>query len=155
MNNKEQYQQIIQDWIVRISANQKSLDNHSVCPYAKSAKKIIVEPTEKIQSANIFPVDYDIKIFVMNQDLSSRELNDICQNLNRQYIDIICLPDHKNANTYINDIPTGNGKLNLILCQSRTKLRSARVRLANTTYYHYWPAEYLREILEFGNDNLD
>ena len=66
---------------------------------------------------------------------------------NAEYEDYIFLDDHRDADTYIKDVKTGNGRYNLILCQSKAKLRRFREMLSKTDYYDYWDKSYLETIL--------
>jgi hypothetical protein len=63
------------------------------------------------------------------------------------YPEMVFLPDHKDRDTFINGVQTNNGKYNLILCQWRDNLESARTKLKNSNYYSFWDQEYLKEIL--------
>ena len=52
--------------------------------------------------------------------------------------------------SYVGEIQSNNGLLNLILAQPKAKLRKFREILGNTKYYDYWDDDYMREIL--GDD---
>jgi hypothetical protein len=75
------------------------------------------------------------------------ELAELANEYNKMYPMMIFLPDHKDKDTFINGVQTNNGKYNLLLCQWRDKLETARTKLKKTTYYTYWSEDYLKEIL--------
>jgi len=75
------------------------------------------------------------------------ELRAIAAEYNKQFPDLVFLPDHKDRYTEINGVQTNNGKHNIILCQWRDNLEQARAKLKNTKYYTFWTEYYLQEIL--------
>ena len=85
--------------------------------------------------------------YIVEDKFSPITLRKWCDQFNAEYEDYIFLDDHRDANTYIKDVKTGNGRYNLILCQSKAKLRRFREMLSKTDYYDYWDKSYLETIL--------
>ena len=138
--------QDIDNWISHLSTKQVLLGGLSVCPFAKNSEYEIV----LTDGSNIDPPpwDFELIIYVLPEDYSQEELMSIAFEYNKIYPDLIFLPDHKDRYTEINGIQSNNSKHNLILCQWRDNLNTARKKLANTSYYGFWDQEYLKEILE-------
>jgi hypothetical protein len=133
------------NWINRLDSPQKSIGNHSICPYAKSSTyKIIETRLDKISDVD---ESVDVIIYKVEDNVTLEQLNNQCKTLNAAYRHLIFLPDHKDKKTYIKEAQTNNGKYNLILCQKREKLEKFRMSLMKTDYYNYWDDEYLKEIL--------
>jgi hypothetical protein len=136
---------MIKDWINRISIPNKELDGMPVCPYAKSAEYTIIETDGT--NINPIPWDLDLIVYKLPDYYSITELFDISAKYNNLYPEMVFLPDHKDKDTFINGVQTNNGKYNLILCQWRDDLETARTKLDSTSYYSFWDSEYLKEIL--------
>lgn len=138
--------QDINNWISHLSTKQVLLGGLSVCPFAKSSEYEIV----LTDGSNIDPPpwDFELIIYVLPEDYSQDELMAIAAEYNKIYSDLVFLPDHKDRYTEINGVQSNNSKHNLILCQWRDNLNTAREKLANTSYYSFWDQEYLKEILE-------
>jgi len=136
----------IKDWINRISKSQELLGGYSVCPYAKNAQYEIVNTNGRNITAPTG--DFELVIYVLPDDYSQIKVEEIAQEYNLLYKELVFLPDPKDRYTEINGVQTNNGKQNLILCQPRAKLTEARERLAKTEYYSYWDENYLQEILD-------
>ena len=92
--------------------------------------------------------DYDVTIYVVEDNISAQFLYDAVDDYNRNYPDYKFIADHRKKKTYIQGIQTSNGKYNLVLCQPREELTEARKKLAKTNYYDYWDKNYLEEVLE-------
>ena len=135
----------ITDWITRISQPIDDLGNMSVCPFAKNADYGLVDT----DGSDIVPPpwDFELIIYKLPNEYTREELNAIAYEYNRMYPSLVFLPDHKDHNTFINNVQTNNGKYNLILCQWRDTLEIARAKLKKTNYYTYWAEDYLKEIL--------
>ena len=132
-------------WIGQLSKIRPELDNFAICPYASKANYNIVE--EKL--CQIVPnPDYDVTIYVVEDDISAQFLYDAVDDYNRNYSDYKFIADHGKTKTYIQGIQTSNGFFNLVLCQPRKELTEARKKLAKTNYYDYWDKDYLEEVLE-------
>ena len=142
--NEKKYNHIIK-WIQELSKNQPELGNFAICPYASKANFAIID--EKL--SQIMPNDeFDVVIYVVEDDIEANFLYDAVDDYNRNYPDYKFIADHGKTKTYIQGIQTSNGKYNLVLCQSRQELTEARKKLAKTTYYDYWDKNYLEEVLE-------
>ena len=132
-------------WIGQLSKIRPELGNFAICPYASKANYNIVE--EKL--CQIVPnPDYDVTIYVVEDDISAQFLYDAVDDYNRNYSDYKFIADHGKTKTYIQGIQTSNGFFNLVLCQPRKELTEARKKLAKTNYYNYWDQNYLEEVLE-------
>ena len=142
--NEKKYNHIIK-WIQELSKNQPELGNFAICPYASKANFVIID--EKL--SQIMPNDdYNVVIYVVEDDIDANFLYDAVDDYNRNYPDYKFIADHGKTKTYIQGIQTSNGKYNLVLCQPRQELSEARKKLAKTTYYDYWDKNYLEEVLE-------
>jgi len=134
----------IHKWIKRISKIRPELGNLATCPFASTATFKIVETTiDDIEPI----VDFDVVIFIVEDNLSLHDINQWVDIYNKVYPKYIFLEDCKTYDTFIGEVQTNNGLYNLILCQSREKLRRARRQLATTEYYDHWKDSYLQEIL--------
>lgn len=136
---------MIKEWIDRITLPNKELDGMPVCPYAKSSLYELIET----DGSNISPPpwDFELIIYKLPDYYSIDELFAIATEYNNMYPEMVFLPDHRDKDTFINGVQTNNGKYNLILCQWRDNLETARTKLANTNYYSFWDSDYLKEIL--------
>ena len=142
---KDKKSRYILHWISQISKIRPELGNFAICPYASKAKFEIVD--EKL--SQIVPRDdFDVIIYVVEDDMSANFLYDAVDDYNRNYPDYTFIADHGKTKTYIQGIQTSNGKYNLVLCQPRSELTEARKKLAKTNYYDYWDENYLKEVLE-------
>ena len=139
---------VIESWIESVTRENASLGGFPVCPYAKHSKYRIVECDAK--EISVFAPgheQYDVVVYIVEDKFSPITLRKWCDQFNAEYEDYIFLDDHRDANTYIKDVKTGNGRYNLILCQSKAKLRRFREMLSKTDYYDYWDKSYLETIL--------
>ena len=142
---KDEKSRYILHWIGQLSKIRPELGNFAICPYASKANYNIVE--EKL--CQIVPnPDYDVTIYVVEDDISAQFLYDAVDDYNRNYSDYKFIADHGKTKTYIQGIQTSNGFFNLVLCQPRKELTEARKKLAKTNYYDYWDKDYLEEVLE-------
>ena len=143
MNDKKN--RYILHWIGQLSKIRPELGNFAICPYASKAKYAIID--EKL--SQIVPNnDFDVIIYVVEDNISAQFLYDAVDDYNRNYPDYKFIADHGKTKTYIQGIQTSNGKYNLVLCQLRKELTEARKKLAKTNYYDYWDKDYLEEVLE-------
>ena len=143
MNDKKS--RYILHWIGQLSKIRPELGNFAICPYASKANYTIVD--EKL--SQIVPNnDFDVIIYVVEDNISAQFLYDAVDDYNRNYPDYKFIADHGKTKTYIQGIQTSNGKYNLVLCQLRGELTEARKKLAKTNYYDYWDKNYLEEVLE-------
>ena len=143
MNDKKS--RYILHWIRQLSKIRPELGNFAICPYASNANYTIVD--EKL--SQIVPNnDFNVIIYVVEDNMSAEFLYDAVDDYNRNYPDYKFIADHGKTKTYIQGIQTSNGKYNLVLCQPRKELTEARKKLAKTNYYDYWDKDYLEEVLE-------
>jgi hypothetical protein len=135
----------IASWVSHLSNPKDELGGYSVCPFAKKASYEIIETDGS--DINPPPWDFELIIYKLPDDYSIQEIIDLASEYNKLMPDFVFLPDPKDRKTEINTIQTNNGKYNLILCQWRDDLQSAREKLSRTKYYSHWNEEYLKEIL--------
>lgn len=135
----------ISNWIEQLSVKHVVLGNFSVCPFARSAEYEIIET----DGSDIAPPPrvFDLIIYVLPDKWTQEELFELSEVYNTMHPKLVFLPDHKDRYTAIKDVQTNNGRYNLILCQWRDELNSAREKLAKTDYYSFWDNDYLKEIL--------
>ena len=142
---KDKKSRYILHWIGQLSKIRPELGNFAICPYASKADYTVVD--EKL--SQIVPNnDFDVTIYVVEENISAQFLYDAVDDYNRNYPDYKFIADHGKTKTYIKGIQTSNGKYNLVLCQLRNELTEARKKLAKTNYYDYWDKDYLEEVLE-------
>ena len=142
---REEKNKYILHWVKQLSKLRPEIGNFSICPYASGANfQIIEEKLYKITPNS----EYDVIIYVVEDDISADFLYDAVDDYNRNYPEYRFIADHGKTKTYIQGIQTGNGKYNLVLCQPREELTEARKKLAKTNYYDYWDKDYLEEVLE-------
>ena len=142
---REEKNKYILHWVKQLSKLRPEIGNFSICPYASGANfQIIEEKLYKITPNS----EYDVIIYVVEDDISADFLYDAVDDYNRNYPEYRFIADHGKTKTYIQGIQTGNGKYNLVLCQPRKELTEARKKLAKTTYYDHWNKNYLEEVLE-------
>ena len=148
---KEKKYNYIYSWIQELSKSRPEIGNFAVCPYASKSNFAIID--EKL--CQIVPnADYDVVIYVVEDNISKNFLYDAVDDYNRNYSDYKFIADHGKTKTYIQGIQTSNGKYNLVLCQPRKELTEARKKLAKTEYYDYWDKNYLEEVLEEDYKNV-
>ena len=141
----ERKSKYILHWIGQLSKIRPELGNFAICPYASNANFVIID--EKL--SQIMPSDeYNVVIYVVEDDIDANFLYDAVDDYNRNYPDYKFIADHGKTKTYIQGIQTSNGKYNLVLCQPREELTEARKKLAKTDYYDHWDKKYLEEVLE-------
>ena len=143
MNDKKS--RYILHWIDQLSKIRPELGNFAICPYASKANFSIID--NKLSQIVPKP-DFDVVIYVVEDNISAQFLYDAVDDYNRNYPEYKFIPDHGKTKTYIQGIQTSNGLYNLILCQPRKELTEARKKLARTDYYNYWDKSYLKEVLE-------
>ena len=137
----------IENWITKISQPRKELAGESLCPFAKKARWDFYLMTEN--KIDIKLCRKEVTIFAMLPNMTQNELEKYVRKLNDLYPKFVFLPDHKNANTKIKGISTGNGKHNLILVQKRKKLESARKVLGKKDYYKNLTESYKRKLFSY------
>ena len=143
MNDKKS--RYILDWIDQLSKIRPELGNFAICPYASKANFSILDS----KLSQIVPKpDFDVVIYVVEDNISAQFLYDAVDDYNRNYPEYKFIPDHGKTKTYIQGMQTSNGLYNLVLCQPRKELTEARKKLARTDYYNYWDESYLKEVLE-------
>jgi hypothetical protein len=141
MTEKEQY---IDGRISKLTSIRLEMGGNEVCPYASSSKLLIQETP--IDSIAPLP-GYDVIVFIVEDFWRLAEINKWVRIYNEKYSYYKFFADTTSSESFIRGIPTDGGKYNLILAQSKAKIRSFRKKLEETGYYHYWNDEYLNEVL--------
>lgn len=139
------FEEDIKGWIDSVSELRPDLGGFAICPFAKKSSYKIIS----CKSTDIVPeFNYDVLIFVVEDHLSLNEILEWVDFYNQKYPNFKFFEDCASYDTFINGIPTNNGKYNLILAQLKAKLKKFREILAKTNYYDYWDNDYLKSILE-------
>ncbi len=134
----------ILEWIQKVSEIRPELGYFPLCPYASASKYKVVE----CLAEDIIPISgYDVVFYVIEDYFDLASVQFWTKFYNNLYSDMIFFEDSPENKTFINGIPTSNGRFNLIIMQDRKKLRLSREKLASTGYYHHWNDELLEEIL--------
>jgi hypothetical protein len=135
----------VAEWLAEIVKPRKQLNGLSICPYAeKSSWEVICD-----QDVDVKLCTQDVTIFVLPRQMSKKKMEQYAQQLKQKHHTYVFLPDHKDANTRIKNIATGNGKHNLMLVQKRKKLDTARRVLEKRSYYDYMDAEYKKKLFDY------
>lgn len=135
---------MLNSWIKHLSSPRPELGGFSICPFAKNSQFEVIETNGDIQ---IPDKEFSLIIFKLPDYYTIEQLDELAKKHNKLYPKLIFLPDHKDRETYISGVKTNNSKYNLLLCQPRADLESARAKLKNTNYYSFWNKDYLDEIL--------
>jgi|TARA_B110000259_G_scaffold175811_1_gene211336 hypothetical protein len=143
MNNIEKN---IAEWIDYLSMPQDKLNGSPVCPFAKKAKyKIIDLADEEVLNPDFSTAE--VILYIVDGSYSFEQVEQLSIKYNKQFPNLVFLPDSKHRHSHINGVQSNNDKYNLILCQERSGLQAARDRLSQTLYYTHWDENYLKEIL--------
>ena len=141
MTDKEAY---IQEWISEVSKKRLELGGFAVCPYASTSKTKIIE----CAIDDIVPESgYDVIVFIVEDFWRPERVRSWVKKYNEKYPYYKFFEDCHKQDNFVGQVKTNNDKFNLILCQSKKKLKKIREKLAETEYYSYWSEEYLKEIL--------
>jgi hypothetical protein len=135
----------INEWIDHISTPRSELGGMSVCPYAKKVKFELIETDGS--DIDPPPWDFELIVYKLPDSYTIEEVDQIAKEYNKLFPNMVFLSDPRDRTTEINHVKTNNGKYNLILCQWRDNLESARTKLKKTDYYTYWSTDYLDKIL--------
>mgnify|MGYP003650485561 FL=1 len=143
MNNIEKN---IAEWIDYLSMPQDKLNGSPVCPFAKKAKyKIIDLADEEVLNPDFSTAE--VILYIVDGSYSFEQVEQLSIKYNKQFPNLVFLPDSKHRHSHINGVQSNNDKYNLILCQERSGLQAARDKLSQTLYYTHWDENYLKEIL--------
>ena len=124
MNDKKS--RYILHWIDQLSKIRPELGNFAICPYASKANFSILDS----KLSQIVPKpDFDVVIYVVEDNISAQFLYDAVDDYNRNYPEYKFIPDHGKTKTYIQGMQTSNGLYNLVVCQPRKELTEARKKL--------------------------
>jgi hypothetical protein len=89
----------------------------------------------------------DVLLYLKEFRMKKKDMYELCDQLNDAHKDYVFLADHWDEETQIKNVRTNNGLYNLILCQKRSKLESARKFLRSKNYYKYWNKKYLKDVM--------
>lgn len=152
-----EFESYMRDWILKdLSYPVALLNNLPKCPYAKQAlleKKILFfsDVTDiNIQLENCISVwnDNYTDVALFNLGLISVEnLELLAVNFNKKHKEFLVLDDHIEVEEKIGDVNFSNGRYNILLCQKRNKVVTARKILLKKGYYINWPKEYYDSVV--------
>ena len=152
-----EFESYMRDWILKdLSYPVALLNNLPKCPYAKQAlleKKILFfsDVTDiNIQLENCISVwnDNYTDVALFNLGLISVEnLELLAVNFNKKHKEFLVLDDHIEVEEKIGDVNFSNGRYNILLCQKRNKVVTARKILLKKGYYMNWPKEYYDSVV--------
>ena len=152
-----EFESYMRDWILKdLSYPVALLNNLPKCPYAKQAlleKKILFfsDVTDiKIQLENCISVwnDNYTDVALFNLGLISVEnLELLAVDFNKKHKEFLVLDDHIEVEEKIGDVNFSNGRYNILLCQKRNKVVTARKILLKKGYYMNWPKEYYDSVV--------
>ena len=141
---------LLQDWFEFIQKPNKSFNNMSPCPFAKSAfqrNKIDVLQYKNLLTVKEYmskPWEKEVAIFVL-LDYGAAYLQWLAMKLGIMYPDFIFLEDHPDLVEDIDGQIMNSGKV-LLLVQERKELEEARKDLLKTKYYDKWTLELKQRI---------
>lgn len=137
-------EQVVKNWIARISTKNDALGGNRICPFARTPNVITVD---KLTVEKFTVLSDQVLVYMENGIRSSYDdLVNLCKELKKKYPGHVFLPDHPHKKSYIQGQETGNGVFPCILVQTAQELQTARAKLENTTYYDYFDPEYLEEL---------
>lgn len=138
---------VVQQWVARISKKNSHLGDNRICPFAKIPRVVEVD---KLSIDNFSNLDDAVTIYMENNIASNyQDIKDLCNQLKEKYPQYVFLPDHPWKINHINGQETGNGVFPCIIVQTKKELSEARAKLEKTDYYTYWDKNYLQEIKSF------
>ena len=151
------FESYMRDWILKdLSYPVALLNNLPKCHYAKQALleiKILFfsDVTNiNIQLENCICVwddNYtDVALFDLGL-ISVEKLESLAVNFNKKYKEFLVLDDHTEVDEKIDDVNFSNGRYNILLCQKRKKVVTARKILLKKGYYMNWPKEYYDSVV--------
>lgn len=140
-------EQIINEWITRISDKKSDLGGHSICPFARQPRIVTVD---KLTVESIVGFDDRLSVYIESTTSSSyQDIELVCRQLKLLNPNHVFLPDHPDRKNYIKNHETGNRVRPCIIIQTKQELDSARAAISKTDYYSYWDESYLAEIRSF------
>jgi len=138
-------EQDISAWIDSISKPRSELSGLAVCPFAKKAKYKIIELSDEEINPDFSTVE--VILYIVDSSYSFEQVEQLSIKYNKQFPNLVFLPDSKHRHSHINGVQSNNDKYNLMLCQERSGLQIGRDKLSKTAYYTHWDENYLKEIL--------
>jgi hypothetical protein len=137
-------------WTQHLSKPQDTLDGLAVCPYAARARYKILDRIRKkirFEKDQTLLETLDVLLYLKEFRMKKKDMYELCDQLNDAHKEYVFLADHWETETKIKDVRTNNGLYNLILCQKRSKLESARKFLRSKNYYDHWSKKYLKDVM--------
>lgn len=141
MSDQETY---IREWISEVSEKRIELCGESV----NSDSDFLIK--ESFIDDIVPESGHDVIIFIVENFWRPHQVKKWIEFYNKKYIYYKFFEDCFDKNEMINSIKTNNSKYNLIVCQSKIKLKKIRDNLPNLNYYPHWDENYLRRI--FGKN---
>ena len=93
---KDEKSRYILHWIGQLSKVRPELGNFAICPYASKANFAIID--EKLSQIMPDP-NYDVVIYVVENNISENFLYDAVDDYNRNYSDFKFIADHQKKKT--------------------------------------------------------
>jgi len=137
----------IKKWIKEVSEKHTSLNGHSVCPFAKTAKYNIIE----LVDTNAFVPDcgrFELILYILPHSYSLEDVENFTDCCNIKFPEFIFIPDPREKATFIKNVQTNNCVYNIVFCQPRAKMSLARLHLKKIGYYENWTTEQLQNIMK-------
>lgn len=137
-------------WTKHLSMVQSELGGLAVCPYAAHARYKILDRVRKkirFEKDQTLLETLDVLLYLKEFRMKKKDMYELCDQLNDTHKEYVFLADHWDEETQIKNVRTNNGLYNLILCQKRSKLESARKFLRSKNYYKYWNKKYLKDVM--------
>ena len=145
--HQQDSEQIIEQWIQRITDKKSDLGGHSICPFARQPRIVTVD---KLTMKSIVGFDDRLSVYIESKMSSSyQDIEMVCRQLKSLNPNHVFLPDHPERKNYIKNYETGNGVRPCIIVQTKQELDQARAAMVKTDYYDYWDQSYLDEIRSF------
>lgn len=147
MLENKKVEQVIKNWLSRISEKNSHIGGNKICPFARLPKIVAVD---KLSLQTFSNINDQLTIYMETDVISSyQEIEDLCRQLKKINPNYVFLPDHPTHINLIQGQPTGNGYYPCIIVQTKQELDIARSALQKTDYYTYWDSKYLAEIRSF------
>ena len=157
--------QDIENWIVNfVEVPHPALGGWAPCPYARSARmkksydvRVGVNPYFDLKNQARWGMgNWEVVIYAYDPaewpyDLFSGNL----KNANEEFLlrkDLLALEDHPADVEMVNGVCMNQGTYALALVQSLSDLNSKAKLMAEKSFYHNWPEEYLVGLFEHRKD---
>jgi len=146
------------DYIDYISTPQKTLNNNSICPFAK---RYFTHVEFKITNFFVKDLEFYLNNYPKNKKLvvllakktNKYSINKVESIVEKYYNkfkknDLWLAFDHPLLNNYIGNVKTNNNFTPFLLIQPLQELIRFSNSLEKTDYYNFWSKKYYQEIVE-------